>query len=71
MGYKNMSVEDAVRKALESKGINLKKEVAIISNCNSNYIRPRVKTKHIKSGSILVHGGKVKDIKKYKGENNE
>ena len=48
--------------------INLKKEVAIISNCNSNYIRPRVKTKHAKHDQL---GGKVKDTKKHKGENNE
>ena len=65
---KTMSIEDAIRKALDDKGINLKKEVAIISNCNSNYIRPRVKTKHVKHAQL---GGKVKDTKKHKGENNE
>ena len=61
MGNDNMSIEDAVKKALESKGINLKKEVSIISNCNSNYIKPRVKTKHVKHAQL---GEKVKDIKK-------
>ena len=61
MGNKNMSIEDAVKKALENKGINLKKEVSIISNCNSNYVRLRVKTKHAKHTML---GERVKDIKK-------
>jgi len=56
-----MSIEDAIRKALDNKGINLKKEVAIISNCNSNYIKPRVKTKHAKHNML---GERIKDMKK-------
>ena len=56
-----MSIENAIKKALENKGINFKKEVSIISNCNSNYIKPRVKTKHAKHSML---GGKVKDSKK-------
>jgi hypothetical protein len=56
-----MSIEDAIKKALENKGINLKKEVSIISNCNSNYIKPRVKTKHARH---IMLGERVKDIKK-------
>jgi hypothetical protein len=61
MGNKSMSIEDAIKKALENKGINLKKEVSIISNCNSNYIKPRVKTKHARH---IMLGERVKDIKK-------
>ena len=55
-----MSVEDAVRKALESKGIDFEKEIKIFSNCNSNYVKPRVKTKHAKHTML---GDKIKNIK--------
>lgn len=60
MGYKNMSIENAIRKALESKGIDFEKEIKIFSNCNSNYVKPRVKTKHAKHTML---GDKIKDIK--------
>ena len=60
MGYKNMSIEDAVRKALESKGIDFEKQIKIFSNCNSNYVKPRVKTKHAKRTML---GDKIKDMK--------
>ena len=60
MGYKNMSIEDAVRKALESKGIDFEKQIKIFSNCNSNYVKPRVKTKHAKHTML---GDKIKNIK--------
>ena len=60
MGYKNMSIEDAVRKALESKGIDFEKQIKIFSNCNSNYVKPRVKTKHAKHNML---GEKIKDMK--------
>ena len=60
MGYKNMSIENAVRKALESKGIDFEKQIKIFSNCNSNYIKPRVKTKHAKHNML---GEKIKDMK--------
>nr|BAR27172.1 hypothetical protein [uncultured Mediterranean phage uvMED] len=60
MGYKNMSIESAVKKALESKGIDFEKQIKIFSNCNSNYIKPRVKTKHAKHNML---GEKIKDMK--------
>nr|ADD96129.1 hypothetical protein [uncultured organism MedDCM-OCT-S04-C777] len=55
-----MSIESAVKKALESKGIDFEKQIKIFSNCNSNYIKPRVKTKHAKHNML---GEKIKDMK--------
>ena len=55
-----MSIESAVKKALENKGIDFEKQIKIFSNCNSNYIKPRVKTKHAKHNML---GEKIKDMK--------
>ena len=55
-----MSIEDAIKKELENKGIDFQKHIKIFSNCNTNYIKPRVKTKR---GKHIMLGHKIKDLK--------